>query len=346
MPRVLRVDRASRRKEVGLGCVVIVVVVVVLWLTSYTPQWTTLPEPTPKGQIGGHEGVGYIVKLGSETANSQLKLGDRVGIKWIADACGHCQACQAQSDGLCFNQQISGYFFPGTFQQFVVSPAHYVTPIPDGLDSAQAAPILCAGLTVYSALKRCKAQSGQWVVIQGAGGGLGHLAVQLASRGIGLRVVGVDHPSKAELVLSCGAEHFVDVTQFPREAQGNAIVSHVRTLCDGLGAPAVIVCTASNEAYAQGLRFLRFNGTMVCVGMPEGGEQAIASASPGSLIANHYTITGSAVGTRQESIEALEFAARGTLKASIRIEPMEALTSIFRDMEQGRLQGRVVLDLT
>lgn len=198
---------------------------------------------------------------------------------------------------------------------------------------------------MHAALKRSNARPGQWVVIAGAGGGLGHLGVQLASRGMGLRVIGVDHKSKAELVLSSGAEHFVDVTQFPRDDQGAAISSHIMGLADGLGVHAAIVCTASNEAYAHALRFLRFNGTLVCVGLPEHGTQPISSANPGAIIANHYHITGSAVGNRQDALEVLEFAARGIIKAHVRIEKMDSLTRVFREMDEGKLQGRVVLDL-
>lgn len=257
----------------------------------------------------------------------------------------YAEPCQAGSDGLCFNQKISGYFTPGTFQQYVTSSANYVSPIPDNLDSAEAAPMLCAGTTMYAAIKRSNARPGQWIVIAGAGGGLGHLGVQLASRGMGLRVIGIDHPSKAELVLSSGAEHFVDITQFPKDVTDTALSSHVAALAGGLGAHAAIVCTSSNEAYAHALRFLRFNGTLVCVGLPEHGNDPIASASPAGIIAKQCNIIGSAVGNRQDALEVLDFAARGIIKAHVRIEKMHSLTKVFQEMDKGKLQGRVVLDL-
>lgn len=207
--------------------------------------------------------------------------------------------------------------------------------------------MLCAGVTVYSALKRSHVQPGQWVVISGAGGGLGHIAVQLASKGMGLRVIGIDHGSKADLVLKSGAEHFVDITKFPADDKGASIAAHVKSLTpDGLGAHAVVVCTAANVAYAQAVLFLRFGGTLVCVGVPENEPRAIATAFPGVLVANHLTITGSAVGSRAEAIEVLDFAARGVIKTHFRLEKMEALTDLFREMQEGKLQGRVVLDLS
>lgn len=259
-------------------------------------------------------------------------------------------ACLSGSDGLCFNQKISGYYTPGTFQQYVLGPANYVTPIPDGLSSPDAAPMLCAGVTVYAALKRSKAQPGDWVVISGAGGGLGHLACQLASRGMGLRVIGIDHGSKEELVKASGAEHFVDMTKFPsspNKDKGNNLASHVKSLTsDGLGAHAVLVCTAANAAYAQSVEFLRFNGTVLCVGIPEGELVPVASAAPGPMIKGQYTITGSAVGNRKEALETMEMAAPGVIKAHYHIEKMENLTSVFERMNRGELQGRVVLDLS
>lgn len=124
--------------------------------------------------------------------------------------------------------------------------------------------MLCAGVTTYSALRKSKAESGNWVVIAGAGGGLGHIAVQLASRGMALRVIGIDVGSKEDLVMDCGAEDFIDITAH----DDKSIAEEVMKLTGGLGAHAVIVCSGSNKAYAQSLDLIRFNGTVVCVGMP------------------------------------------------------------------------------
>jgi len=140
-----------------------------------TNRWAGLPAPTQAGQVGGHEGVGKIVKMGPGTETSSVKLGDRVGIKWISAICGSCPACLSGHDGVCFNQKVSGYYTPGTFQQYVLGPANYVTPVPESLPSDAAAPMLCAGVTVYSALRKSSAKSGDWVVLLGAGGGLGML---------------------------------------------------------------------------------------------------------------------------------------------------------------------------
>ncbi|KAL6711333.1 hypothetical protein ACN47E_005864 [Coniothyrium glycines] len=302
--------------------------------------WSILPFPTQAGQVGGHEGVGKIVKMGPGTENSAVKIGDRVGIKWMAGICEACEACRAGFDAGCFSGKISGYYTPGTFQQYVVSPANYVTPIPEGLDSAAAAPLLCAGVTVYSALRKTNAESGNWVIIMGAGGGLGHLAVQFSAKGIGHRVIGIDHSSKKDIVLDSGAEHFL-----PVDGTDN-MVEAVQHLTHGLGAHAVVVCTANNAAYGESANLLRFGGRIVCVGIPEGDVVPIQSASAGLLVGKALQIVGSAVGSRKEAIETMDFAARGIVKTHYRVDKMENLTHVFQQMHEQTLQGRVVLDLS
>lgn len=239
--------------------------------------------------------------------------------------------------------KISGYYTPGTFQQYVLGPAAYVTPIPDGLDSANAAPLLCAGVTVYSALLRSQAKPGNWVVISGAGGGLGHIACQIASRALGMRVIGIDDGSKAAIVKDSGAEHFVDMMQFSGDAE---ITAHIKSLTDGLGAHAVIVCTSSHRAYGQSIGFLRFSGTVVCIGMPVGEQLPIAGANPSALITQALSVVGSSVGNQHEAIEVLKFAARGIIKSHVEIKQLDDLTKTFEDMRDGKLHGRVVLDLS
>ena len=248
-------------------------------------------------------------------------------------------ACLDGHDGVCFNGKTSGYYTPGTFQQYVVSPANYVTPIPDGLDSAEAAPMLCAGVTVYSALRKSDVQSGQWVALLGAGGGLGHLGVQIASKGMAMRVIGVDADEKKDLVLKSGAEHFVGLSV-------GDTVKEVKKLTGGLGVQACLVLTASNGAYASAPQMIKYGGRVVCVGLPEGDMKPIATAFPQRLIARAQSIVGVAVGDRKEAIEVLEMARRGVVRPHFRVEKMDKLTQIFEQMEAGKLHGRVVLDLS
>ncbi|KAK0721781.1 alcohol dehydrogenase [Lasiosphaeria miniovina] len=307
-----------------------------------------MKPPTLAGQVGGHEGVGTIVVLGDEASCGTLKLGDRVGIKWVAGVCGTCMACLAGRDAICANVKISGLYTPGTFQQYVLAPANYVTPIPDGVPSEMAAPLLCGGITVYAALRKSGAQPGECVVIPGAGGGLGHLAVQIASRGMGLRVIGIDTGDKEALVRSLGAEAFIDLTKYSRDKEGSdKLVADVRAATPRVtGAASVIVCTGSNTAYGQSMSFLGFDGSVVCVGLPEGDSVPITGAIPGAMVAQELRIVGSAVGNRKEAIETLDMAARGVVRTHFTLEPMSKLTDVFERMERMEVQGRIVIDLS
>ncbi|KAI0483047.1 GroES-like protein [Xylariaceae sp. FL0804] len=323
-----------------------------------TNRWASLPLPTQPGQVGGHEGVGRVVRLGpgvdtgsgsggtpkttAAAVGATVRVGDRVGVKWLASVCFSCAACLGGQDGVCLHQRISGYYTPGTFQQYVVGPANYVTPIPESLDGAAAAPMLCAGVTVYAALRRSGAAPGDWVVLLGAGGGLGHLGCQIAARGMGLRVIGVDAGTKRDLVLECGAEHFIDHTS---ASGGDDVTAEVKRLTGGLGAKAVLVLTAANAAYAAAMDLLSFGGTIVAVGLPEGKPVPIGNATPQKLIAKAARIVGIAVGNRKEAVETLQMAERGVIKTELRVVKMDEMTKVFEEMDRGELKGRVVVDL-
>ncbi|KAK5215657.1 hypothetical protein LTR72_011310 [Exophiala xenobiotica] len=302
--------------------------------------WPALPFPTQAGQVGGHEGIGEVVKHGPGV--TVPSLGTRVGIKWLVDVCNNCPSCLENDDNTCSNQKISGYYTPGTFQQYVVTSASYATPIPDNVESAGAAPILCAGLTVYSGLKKSNASAGDWVVIGGAGGGLGHLAVQYASRAMGFRVIAIDHGSKETLCNDCGAERFLDFTKHTDAELASAVMG----ITGGRGANAVIVVNAANKSYEQSLSFLKPQGTLVCIGMPEGTPVPIQSAFPALITMKQFRIIGSAIGNRREAIEALDIVSRGLVKCHYRLEKMDKLSQVFDEMAAGKVQGRIVLEVS
>ncbi|KAK3327024.1 alcohol dehydrogenase [Cercophora scortea] len=303
--------------------------------------------PTLHNQVGGHEGVGTVVAL-TPPNPANTTIGSRVGIKWVSSICHTCPPCAAGRDALCTSVKISGYGgCPGTFQQYVLAPAEYVTPIPEGVASELAAPLLCGGVTVYAGLKKAGVGKGQTVVVMGAGGGLGHLAVQIA-RGMGLGVVGIDAGEKEEFVRSLGAEAFFDIRKYARDQAGSEqLARDVRAATPGgTGAASVIVCAGNNAAYAQAIGFLGFAGSVVCIGIPEGAPVPIGGASPGALIAQELRILGSAVGNRQDAIETLDLAAKGVIKTHVTVEPMSKLADVFERMERMELQGRVVIDMS
>ncbi|KAI1852995.1 hypothetical protein JX265_012884 [Neoarthrinium moseri] len=310
-----------------------------------TNAWQWLPDLGRNDQVGGHEGVGEVVQLGPGLEDGRVKVGDRVGVKWLASACLHCPACMTGLEGSCFTPTISGYSVPGTFQEYVLAPANYVTPIPDGLASELAAPMLCGGVTVYSAFQKSRAKAGEWVVISGAGGGLGSLACEIGSRGMGLRILGIDSAEKETLARECGAEEFLPLDRFPRGAEGNqAMAEEVKRITGG-GAAAVLVVTAANAAYAQAIEFLKFHGTLVAVGVTPGEQVPIENCSANRLIVGQLTVTGSSVGNRKEAIEVLDMAARGIVKPKITIHRPSELKDIFTRMHSGELLGRAVLSL-
>ena len=146
---------------------------------------------------------------------------------------------------------------------------------------------MCGGITVYAALKRAKVQPGSWVLISGAGGGLGHLAIQYA-RAFGTRVLALDIGSKETFCRGLGAEEFIDFTKYGSDAE---LRDQVRKLTGG-GAKTVIMCASSAKAYAQSIGWLGFRGTLVCLGVPEGKRSPIAGAVVGDLIGLELNIFG------------------------------------------------------
>ena len=138
--------------------------------------------------VPGHEGVGVIEKLGSNIKH--LEVGDRVGVPWLYSACGHCEFCLDGRETLCLSQHNTGYSIDGGYAEYCLAHGDYIIKIPEGLGFAEAAPLFCAGVTTYKALKVSDAKPGQWVAIVGVGG-LGHLAVQYA-KAMGFNVIAVD----------------------------------------------------------------------------------------------------------------------------------------------------------
>ncbi|SPO25463.1 probable ADH3 - alcohol dehydrogenase III [Ustilago trichophora] len=290
------------------------------------------PAPTKLPLIGGHEGAGVVVALG-QGAEEYVQVGDRVGIKWIADACLNCEYCRLSHEINCPSYKPSG--LDGTFQQYVRHTARYLTKIPDTLSLEQAAPILCAGVTIYRALKEAHLQAGNWVVIPGSGGGLGHLGVQYA-REAGLRVIGIDTgDEKKKMSLELGCEVFVDFKTT------SDVAATIKEATGGIGAHAAVVAAASPAAYELALNYIRPRGTLVIVGMPN----SILPISIFKTVLMTHKIVGSAVGNRQDAVEALEIASRGKVKVHFILKGLSDLPQVFEDMINGKIAGRIVLDV-
>ncbi|BGP22916.1 alcohol dehydrogenase [Rhodotorula toruloides] len=298
------------------------------------------PFPLPFPLIGGHEGAGHIAAIGEGTDTS-LKIGQPVGIKWIESTCMDvgCGFCSGGMDQHCLKAKMSGCMVDGTFRQYMVSSAKYLTPIPEALPLEYAAPVLCAGVTSWGALKRSNTKPGDWVTISGAGGGLGHLAVQYASA-IGLKVVAIDTGAeKRKLLESYGVDKFIDFRDYK---DANEIVAAVKETCDGLGPHAAIVTATGPNVYDQALQFLRPCGTLVAVALASNTK---IEAELFGFIGKGLKIVGSYVGSRHDALEALDFVARGKVKPQVVVKPMRKIQEVLGMLEKGQVDGRLVLKL-
>ncbi|KAI0346664.1 GroES-like protein [Trametopsis cervina] len=294
------------------------------------------PVPAKTPLIGGHEGVGIVVAIGAHTQDASIKLGDRVGIKWLADSCLDCESCRKGLEQVCLKARYSGFSVDGTFSQYVLSWTRHVTPIPEGLDSAEAASILCAGVTVYRAIKYSKSNIGDWIVLPGAGGGLGHLAVQYAAA-MGLRVLAIDTGAdKRDLVLKLGAEKWIDFKET------KDLVQDIKDATDGLGPHTAVITAATSTAYEQAIDYLRPGGNLMVVGLP---ARASINADIYYTVTKSINIIGSYVGNRQDAREAIEIAARGKVKCFYQLKELSNLKETYEGLQQGKVVGRIVLNM-
>ncbi|KZM50923.1 alcohol dehydrogenase AdhP [Labrenzia sp. OB1] len=288
-------------------------------------DWPVKPNPP---FIPGHEGVGIVAEVGAGV--TAVKEGDRVGIPWLHSACGHCRHCMGGWETLCNDQQNTGYSVNGGFADYVLADPDYVGHIPDGLGLAAAAPVLCAGVTVYKGLKETDTRPGQTVVISGIGG-LGHMAVQYA-KAMGLHVIAVDIANdKLELARKLGADQVINALETDPVAEVQA----------GGGAEGVLVTAVAGKSFQQGVGMLARGGTMSLVGLPP-------EAFPLSIfdtVLNGKTIRGSIVGTRLDLLESLGFAAEGKVAAHYTEETLDDVNSIFDRMKAGQIEGRIVMTI-
>jgi propanol-preferring alcohol dehydrogenase len=279
--------------------------------------------------ILGHEGVGRVAAVGLDVM--AVKPGDRVGVPWLASACGRCRFCVTGWETLCLRQKNAGYTVDGAWAEYQLVSAAYVVPLPAAVDDVQCAPILCAGVTTYKGLRQTEAKPGDWVVISGVGG-TGHIAVQYA-KAMGFHVVAVDvDEAKLALAGTLGAEVVINA------AAESAAARIQRTIG---GAHAVVVTAVSLDAVAQALACLRRGGTCVLTGIPPGHFPVSAF----DLVVKGLTLRGSIVGTRQDLREALGFVEEGKIRPAVETRRLEDINAVLDDLRAGRLRGRAVLQL-
>ena len=287
-------------------------------------DWPVKPRPP---FIPGHEGIGHVAAVGREVRG--VKEGDRVGVAWLHSACGDCAYCRTGWETLCASQTNSGYSVNGSFAEYALADPRYLGHIPSGLESGAAAPVLCAGVTVYKGLKETEVRPGEWVAVSGIGG-LGHTAVQYA-RAMGMRVAAVDvHPEKLDLARTLGADLAIDASAGDPAA---ALQERIG------GVHGVLVTAVSPRAFEQAFGMLRPHGTMALVGLPP-GRFALPIFD---TVLKRITVRGSIVGTRQDLEEALAFAGDGKVAPHFSWDRLASINAIFERMEQGAIDGRIVL---
>ena len=281
--------------------------------------------------IPGHEAIGRVVALGDGV--TRVAMGDRVGVPWLYSACGHCEYCLTARETICADAQFGGYSRNGGFAEYLLADPNYVAHIPAGLSAAEAAPIICAGVTTYKGIKETQARPGEWIAISGIGG-LGHLAVQYA-KVMGLLVCAIDvDDAKLAHAKRLGADSVVNA----RSGDPAAVVDEAT----GGGAHGVLITAPSLIAFKQGVGMTRRGGTCVLVGLPP-GEFPVPLFD---VVAKCITIRGSFVGTREDMAEALAFAADGRVKADIELTSLASINTIFDRLSHGDVASRVVIDYT
>jgi propanol-preferring alcohol dehydrogenase len=277
--------------------------------------------------ILGHEVVGVVEETGPGVVN--LKVGDRAGIPWIYSTCGDCEYCASDREALCPQIRVTGFMVDGGYAEYIKAPASHAVAVPEGLSFVDAAPVYCAGLTPYRALRISGARVGDTVAIWGVGG-LGHYAVQIA-RAMGARVIAVDiAPGKLDLARQLGAHIAVDGS---RDDAAKAIRA-------AGGAHMVINLAPTAAAIAQGVEALRRGGTLVLVGLPPGTFTLPILPT----VAKGIRILTSAVGTRQDLREVLALAAAGRIKTLAQSCRLEEINWAFEQLRQGTVAGRLVVE--
>lgn len=289
-------------------------------------DWPQLAAIVKRPLVLGHEVVGRVIKCGPEV--NHLAVGDRVGVPWIYWSCGRCEICKEGNENLCPAQMITGGTVDGGFAEFIKAKASHATRVPPALTSEEAAPLFCAGVTVYRALKKAEIAAGQRIAIFGVGG-LGHLAVQIAAA-FGAQVWAVDvDDNKLQLASQLGAHYTL-----------NAATSEVvKELRKAGRVHTAVVTSAAKPAYDSAFSSVRQGGTLVAVGLPK--EPLTFPAI--MMAATEVRIVASSVGTREDLRQVLEMAASGTLRCRTEVRPLSQINQVFEDMRNGNITGRVVV---
>jgi D-arabinose 1-dehydrogenase-like Zn-dependent alcohol dehydrogenase len=287
-------------------------------------QWPGIVYP----RVPGHEIAGIVDELGAGV--TEFKKGQRVGVGWHGGHDGTCRECRRGDFRNCVNMKIPGISYDGGYQQYMVAPANAVVAMPDGLNDVEAAPLLCAGITVYNALRHSGAMPGDLVAVLGIGG-LGHLGIQFANK-FGYKVAAIGRGAEsAALAKKLGASLYID----------NKVTNPAAEL-QKLGGAQVILATApSSKAMSELIDGLGPNGKLIVIGVTNDPIEV----TPVQLITGSRSIQGWASGTAADEEDTLRFAELSGVRPMIETYPLEKAAEAYARMMSGQAQFRVVLTM-
>jgi len=287
-------------------------------------QWPGIQYP----RVPGHEVVGLIDELGAGV--SEWKQGQRVGVGWHGGHDGTCRACRRGDFRNCQNLKVPGISYDGGYEQFMVAPVEALVAMPEGLGSVEAAPLLCAGITTYNALRHSGAMPGDLIAVQGIGG-LGHLGIQFANK-LGYKVAAIGRgPENAALAKKLGASVYIDSKS-----------TNATGALQKLGGAQVILATApSSKAMSELFDGLGPNGKLLVVGVASDPLEI----TPVQLVTGSRSIQGWASGTTADEEDTLHFAELTGVRPMIETYPLEKAAEGYARMMSGKAQFRVVLTM-
>ncbi|GAA1914246.1 alcohol dehydrogenase AdhP [Streptomyces sodiiphilus] len=289
-------------------------------------DWPVKPSPP---FVPGHEGVGIVEELGEGVTH--LKIGQRVAAPWLGRACGRCEHCLSGWETLCESQENTGYGRDGGYAEQMLVWADFAQPVPDGIDPRDAAPLTCAGVTTFKALKVAGVRPAQLVVVSGVGG-LGHLAVQYAKIA-GATVAAVDvTDAKLEMAAELGADILIDAR---KEDPAEVLQRHG-------GAHVALATAADDRAFAAVYGGLRRGGKLVMVGLPADGSIKVPIFE---TVLKGVSVIGSIVGTRQDLDEVYRLHAAGRTRVIYRTRRLDEVNESIEEVMRGEVSARIVFEM-
>lgn len=277
-------------------------------------------------RVPGHEVVGILDAVGTDVPDWQA--GQRVGVGWHGGHCGHCRSCRRGDFITCANGQIPGITYDGGYADYMIAPFEALASVPDELEATEAAPLLCAGITTFNALRNSGLKAGDLVAVQGIGG-LGHLGVQFAAK-MGCRTVAIARGTDKEpLARKLGAHHYID--------------SNTQDVAGGLnklgGARVILATVTSPKAMSTAISGLAVDGKLIVVG----ASSEPIEVSPLSLISDRRSVQGWPSGTSIDSEDTLAFSALANIRPMIETMLLERAPEAYERMMSGAARFRMVL---